>query len=397
METSRFLQGDKGARWQEGSPTAPPGPLLPQAIRLGARTGSCWCDGAGADPVVKIGSRADTRHLPAGGLGPELQAAPNSVSAPAPEPASGGEERNRPGFPHFSPVFPVFPSRDLGAGRDTALPAVPSRRLRLPRAGAVSAAARVPRRSPGDTRHPSPARLQPVPGAAAPSSRPTARPAAPVSARAGVPRLWRWRRLARREGKASWPLLPSVTPRGCPTHPPPAPPRLSVVKTHLAVQLLPTSFQDEDHKGHCSAPIHIPSVVIYIACNHKDVVVSSSYFFCQMSKMLPDPDMLGEFLETFMAGKSGVAYGSWCESEWGWWEKKQKEQLLSLFCEDMKKMKVQMILWSQGKEVVQGMVVRILHHTSFGDPRKNPAANCETMPTALMDHSLSPFLWEGGF
>uniref|UniRef100_A0A672UFF9 Sulfotransferase n=1 Tax=Strigops habroptila TaxID=2489341 RepID=A0A672UFF9_STRHB len=120
--------------------------------------------------------------------------------------------------------------------------------------------------------------------------------------------------------------------------------------THLAVQLLPTSFQDEDHK--------------VIACNHKDVVVSSSYFFCQMSKMLPDPDMLGEFLETFMAGKSGVAYGSWCESEWGWWEKKQKEQLLSLFCEDMKKMKV-----------VQGMVVRILHHTSFGDPRKNPAAN----------------------
>lgn len=94
-----------------------------------------------------------------------------------------------------------------------------------------------------------------------------------------------------------------------------------MVKTHLAVQLLPTSFQDEDHKlmpwvlptslclsgrkGHCSAPIHIPSVVIYIACNPKDVVVSSYYFFCQMSKMLPDPDMLGEFLETFMAGKGG--------------------------------------------------------------------------------------------
>lgn len=56
-----------------------------------------------------------------------------------------------------------------------------------------------------------------------------------------------------------------------------------------------------------------------------------------------------------------------------------------------------MILWSQGKEVVQRMVVRILHHTSFGDTRKNPAANCETMPTALRDHSLSPFLWEDGF
>lgn len=136
-----------------------------------------------------------------------------SASAPAPEPASGGEERNCPEFPHFSPVFPVFPSRDLGAGRDTALPAVPSRRLRLPRAGAVSAAARVPRRSPGDTRHPSPARLQPVPGPAAPSYRPTARPgrseaaaAAAAAAgnrpkrgpaaRVGIWLLWRRRRMA---------------------------------------------------------------------------------------------------------------------------------------------------------------------------------------------------------
>uniref|UniRef100_A0A672UFT9 Sulfotransferase n=1 Tax=Strigops habroptila TaxID=2489341 RepID=A0A672UFT9_STRHB len=169
---------------------------------------------------------------------------------------------------------------------------------------------------------------------------------------------------------------------------------VKVVKTHLAVQLLPTSFQDEDHKV---MPWVLPTS---LSCNHKDVVVSSSYFFCQMSKMLPDPDMLGEFLETFMAGKSGVAYGSWCESEWGWWEKKQKEQLLSLFCEDMKKMKVG---WRgehpscpSPPSSLLGMVVRILHHTSFGDPRKNPAANCETMPTALMDHSLSPFLWEGG-
>lgn len=42
------------------------------------------------------------------------------------------------------------------------------------------------------------------------------------------------------------------------------------------------------------------------------------------------------------------------------------------------------------------MVARILHHMSFGDMRKNPAANYEAMPTALMDHSLSPFLWKGG-
>uniref|UniRef100_A0A8C6ISU9 Sulfotransferase n=1 Tax=Melopsittacus undulatus TaxID=13146 RepID=A0A8C6ISU9_MELUD len=102
---------------------------------------------------------------------------------------------------------------------------------------------------------------------------------------------------------------------------------------------------------------------------------------------------LGEILEIFTDGR--VAYGSWYKHVWGWWERKQKKQLLSLFCDNMKKMRVQEILWFLGKEVVQGMVVRILHHRSFGHMRKNPAANYEAMCTALMDHSLSPFLWKG--
>ncbi|KQK79687.1 hypothetical protein AAES_101304 [Amazona aestiva] len=72
-----------------------------------------------------------------------------------------------------------------------------------------------------------------------------------------------------------------------------------VVKTQLPVQLLLASIQDKDCKvmpralptslsgreGRCSAPhIHIPSAVIYMACNPEDVI-SSSYFY-QMSKML---------------------------------------------------------------------------------------------------------------
>ena len=57
---------------------------------------------------------------------------------------------------------------------------------------------------------------------------------------------------------------------------------------------------------------------------------------------------------------------------------------------------VQKILRFLGKEVTEGTVARILHHTSFQEMRKNPAANYETMPTTLMDHSLSPFLRKGG-
>ncbi|XP_076193046.1 sulfotransferase 1 family member D1-like isoform X1 [Aptenodytes patagonicus] len=159
-------------------------------------------------------------------------------------------------------------------------------------------------------------------------------------------------------------------------------PRL--VKTHLPVRLLPTSFRDKDCK------------VIYMARNPKDVVVSYYYFY-QMAKVHPNPGTLGEFLETFMAGK--VAYGSWYEHVQGWWEKKQEKQLLYLFYEDMKKdpqQEVQKILQFLGKEVAEGTVARILHHTSFQEMRKNPAANYETMPTTLMDHSLSPFLRKGG-
>ncbi|XP_076193049.1 sulfotransferase 1 family member D1-like isoform X4 [Aptenodytes patagonicus] len=72
-------------------------------------------------------------------------------------------------------------------------------------------------------------------------------------------------------------------------------PRL--VKTHLPVRLLPTSFRDKDCK------------VIYMARNPKDVVVSYYYFY-QMAKVHPNPGTLGEFLETFMAGKGPSAGGA---------------------------------------------------------------------------------------
>uniref|UniRef100_A0A8B9DLM5 Sulfotransferase n=1 Tax=Anser cygnoides TaxID=8845 RepID=A0A8B9DLM5_ANSCY len=158
-------------------------------------------------------------------------------------------------------------------------------------------------------------------------------------------------------------------------------PRL--VKTHLPVQLLPASFQEKDCK------------VIYMARNPKDVVISYYYFY-QMAKIHPDPGTLAEFLETFMNGK--VAYGSWYEHVRGWWEKRQEKRLLYLFYEDMKKdprREVQKILQFLGKEVPEETVARILHHTSFQEMKKNPAANYETMPSSLMDHSLSPFMRKG--
>ncbi|XP_068797247.1 sulfotransferase 1 family member D1 isoform X2 [Struthio camelus] len=158
-------------------------------------------------------------------------------------------------------------------------------------------------------------------------------------------------------------------------------PRL--VKTHLPVQLLPVSFWDQDCK------------VIYVARNPKDVAVSYYYFY-QMAKMHPDPGTMEDFLQNFMAGK--VAYGSWYTHVKDWWEKRKEKRVLYLFYEDMKqdpRRELQKIIQFLGKEVAESTVAKIIHHTSFQEMRKNPAANYETLPSWVMDHSLSPFLRKG--
>lgn len=69
--------------------------------------------------------------------------------------------------------------------------------------------------------------------------------------------------------------------------------------------------------------------------------------------------------------------------------------LMSITLQDPRR-EVQKILQFLGKELAEGTVERILHHTSFQEMKKNPAANYETMLPTLMDHSLSPFLRKGG-
>lgn len=69
--------------------------------------------------------------------------------------------------------------------------------------------------------------------------------------------------------------------------------------------------------------------------------------------------------------------------------------LMSTALQDPRR-EVQKILQFLGKELAEETVERILHHTSFQEMKKNPAANYETVLPALMDHKLSPFLRKGG-
>ncbi|EHB18798.1 Sulfotransferase 1C1 [Heterocephalus glaber] len=194
------------------------------------------------------------------------------------------------------------------------------------------------------------------------------------------------------------------------------------LKTHLPAQLLPPSFWKENCK------------IIYVARNAKDCLVSY-YHFSRMNKMVPDPGTWEEYIEAFKAGKGKwkktgllfliisyirreVLWGSWYDHVKGWWAKKDQHRILYLFYEDMKenilpdgkpkitcfmylfhmkdpKREIQKILKFLEKDITEEVLNKIIYHTSFDVMKHNPMANYTTLPTSIMDHSISPFMRKG--
>ncbi|XP_017396606.1 sulfotransferase 1C3 isoform X3 [Cebus imitator] len=158
-------------------------------------------------------------------------------------------------------------------------------------------------------------------------------------------------------------------------------PRL--IKTHLPSHLVPPSIWKENCK------------IIYVARNAKDCLVSY-YHFHRMTSLLYDPQNLEEFYEEFMSGK--VVYGSWFDHVKGWWAAKDTHQILYLFYEDIKKdpkREIEKILKFLEKDVSEEVLNKIIYHTSFDVMKQNPMANYTTLPTSIMDHSISPFMRKG--
>ncbi|XP_048220369.1 sulfotransferase 1B1 [Perognathus longimembris pacificus] len=159
------------------------------------------------------------------------------------------------------------------------------------------------------------------------------------------------------------------------------PPRL--VKTHLPIDLLPKSFWENNCK------------MIYMARNAKDVMVSY-YHFDLMNNLHPYPGPWEEYLKKFMTGD--VAYGSWFNHVKTWWKKKEEHPILFLFYEDMKKNpkgEIQKVSSFLGKSLSDEIVDKIIYHTSFEVMKDNPLVNYTHLPTAVMDHSKSPFMRKG--
>ncbi|XP_060112682.1 sulfotransferase 1A1-like isoform X2 [Heteronotia binoei] len=159
------------------------------------------------------------------------------------------------------------------------------------------------------------------------------------------------------------------------------PPRM--IKTHLPIQLLPEGFWNKNCK------------MIYVARNAKDVAVSYYYFY-QMAKVLPDPGTWNEFLESFMAGN--VSYGSWYDHVKGWWDKRKEQRMLYLFYEDMiedPRREIRKIMEFLERPRNDQLVEKVAHQTSFKEMKQNDMANYKTIPTTVMDHTISPFMRKG--
>ncbi|KAM9212109.1 sulfotransferase 1C1-like [Dugong dugon] len=121
-----------------------------------------------------------------------------------------------------------------------------------------------------------------------------------------------------------------------------------IIKTHLPFQFMPPAIWEKNCK------------IIYTARNAKDNMVSY-YHFHRMNACLPDPGTWGQYFEASMKGD--VCMGPWYDHVKRWWKEKNTHRILYLFYEEMKE--------------------------------KNPMTTFTTLPSDILDHSISPFMRKG--
>uniref|UniRef100_A0A667WJW4 Sulfotransferase n=1 Tax=Myripristis murdjan TaxID=586833 RepID=A0A667WJW4_9TELE len=82
----------------------------------------------------------------------------------------------------------------------------------------------------------------------------------------------------------------------------------------------------------------------------------------------------------------------------GFWEEREKRNILYLFYEDMKenpRREVERIMQYLDLSLSDDVISRIVELTSFKSMKENPMANYTFIPKPVFDHSISPFMRKG--
>ncbi|KAG8447565.1 hypothetical protein GDO86_014895 [Hymenochirus boettgeri] len=156
-----------------------------------------------------------------------------------------------------------------------------------------------------------------------------------------------------------------------------------VLKSHLAFQLVPPSFWKEKCK------------VIYVARNAKDTA-TSYFYFDHMANIHVTPKSWDEYIERFMKGD--VGWGSWYDHVKGFWEQKDKHNILYLFYEDLLRTpleEIRKVMKFLDKDLPEEVLRKIAYLTSFSKMKENPMTNYSTFPSEMMNQTQYKFMRKG--
>ncbi|KAM4825523.1 sulfotransferase 2A1-like [Thomomys bottae] len=149
-----------------------------------------------------------------------------------------------------------------------------------------------------------------------------------------------------------------------------------LISSHLPIQLFPKSFFTSKAK------------VIYVIRNPKDVLISG-YYLRSSAKLTKQPETLEQFFDCFLQGN--VAYGSWFDHVRGWMSMKDKENVLVVSYEEMKKdlrNTVEKICRFLGKALEPAELDLVLENSSFQAMKENELSNLSTAPRELIPENF---------
>ncbi|XP_061453767.1 sulfotransferase 2B1-like [Rhineura floridana] len=159
------------------------------------------------------------------------------------------------------------------------------------------------------------------------------------------------------------------------------PPRL--LTTHLPFHIFPKSFLSSKAK------------VIYTLRNPKDVLISL-YHFCKGLKMMEDPGIVEDFMESFLHGK--LPYGSWFDHVKGWMVMKDRPNIFFITYEELQqdlRHSVERICQFLGKELNSQQISSVVENASFHKMKDNKMSNFSLFPDTYFDHTKGKMMRKG--